>query len=164
MRKVVLSVLVLLPLTLVFGSLDQGSSIGVKWNGILMALAAACLYAVTINLISYKLSGVDSFVITSGQTILAMIMILPLVPEVELLDHTTSVYVVLLGLGIIGTVLPSYVFNTLIKSSGIHLASSTTFLIPIMTTILLIAAGKQAQLHEIIGICGVCVIIFLIRD
>ena len=121
-------------------------------------IAATMCYAISLNVIKYKLADLSSISITS----LAFTFIGPLcIISLFFTDFFTRVQIqenILPGIGavtilsIFGTALAVLLFNYMVKISSPIFASSVTYFIPVVVIILGILYGENVSMIEIGGI------------
>jgi len=122
----------------------------------LIVIATVC-YAVSLNVIKYKLSGLKPMAITSmafifaGAPSLVYLLVTNFPKEVltnaKVLEGVGFVFI----LAVVGTAIAVYLFNHLIKLSTPIFASSVTYFIPVVATLLGVASGESVTYYQIIG-------------
>ena len=135
-----------------------------KAGGLLHILAiilATLCYAISINVIKYKLQGISGITITS----LAFLSILIPSSIVSVLSGSVAViqtndlaldglfYILILS--VIGTAFAVILFNVLIANSSIVFSSSVTYLIPVFAVLIGIWFGEQITFYQVVSMAVV---------
>jgi drug/metabolite transporter (DMT)-like permease len=134
----------------------------------LYILLATLFYGFNVNIIKYKLSGVNALTLTS----LSMLFVLP-IALYYLLVHTPFIttmethplawdsffYVVLLG--IMSTAVAMTMFNKLVQISSTIFASSVTYLIPIIAVIWGLIDNEILLLQHYIGMLVILIGVYI---
>lgn len=122
----------------------------------LVLLATLC-YAISLNVIKYKLTELRPMTITSaaflsvGLPSLIYLFSTDIVRQVSQQEHIWEGIMFVSILAIVGTAIAVYLFNHLIKISSPLFASSVTYFIPVVATILGIIFGESISIYEIVG-------------
>lgn len=145
------------------------NGINYNWNPNILAsaaivVAATICYAISVNLIKFKLAELNAITITSGAfvSMLPWLLIMGLYfvwPQVNNAGTSATVLedTLFIGtLGIIGTGLAVLLFNYLIKISNMLFATSVTYLIPI------VAIGWGWYDNEIISVLDILGILIIL--
>lgn len=134
----------------------------------LFILLATLFYGFNVNIIKFKLSGVDAITLTS----LSMLFVLP-ISLYYLLAHTPFVstmsshplawdsffYVVLLG--IMSTAVAMTMFNKLVQISSTIFASSVTYLIPIIAVVWGLLDNEVLLLQHYVGMLVILIGVYI---
>ena len=78
-------------------------------------------------------------------------------------EQFTLAFTAILLLSVVGTALAIFLFNKLIKSSGMLFASSVTYLIPIVAILWGVLDGESVSIQHIVGILTVFGGVYLIN-
>lgn len=122
----------------------------------LVILATLC-YAISLNVIKYKLSDLRPMTITSaaflsvGLPSLIYLMTTDIVTQVGSQEHIWEGIGYVSLLAVMGTAVAVYLFNHLIKISSPLFASSVTYFIPVVATILGFVYSESISYFEFIG-------------
>lgn len=122
----------------------------------LVILATLC-YAISLNVIKYKLTDLRPMTITSAAFLSVGIPSLIYLLTTDIVDQVRSQENIWEGIGyvsllaVMGTAVAVYLFNHLIKISSPLFASSVTYFIPVVATILGFAYGESISYFEFIG-------------
>lgn len=134
----------------------------------LVLLATLC-YAISLNVIKYKLSELRPMTITSaaflcvGLPSLAYLLSTDIVGQVSSQEHIWEGIGLVSLLAIVGTAVAVYLFNHLIKISSPIFASSVTYFIPVVATILGVLFGESISEYEVMGMLILIVGVLLIN-
>ncbi len=122
----------------------------------LIIVATVC-YATSLNVIKYKLSGLNPMAITSMAFIFAgapsLVYLLAtnfpkaVITNSNVLEGVGFVFI----LAVVGTAIAVYLFNHLIKLSTPIFASSVTYFIPVVATLLGVVSGESVTYYQILG-------------
>jgi len=133
-------------------------------------LATIC-YAISLNLIKYKLKEVDPVAITSVSLLIVGVPIaLYLLVFTDFLELIISKPSSLKGLGyvallaVFGTSLALIVFNKLIKISNVVFAASVTYLIPIIAIMWGVLDGEKFNMINVFWIALIILGVMLVRN
>ena len=136
----------------------------------ILAVAAATLcYAISVNVIKYKLTQYKSIEIASiafGTTLLPSVIILYLSGAIGFLHHTPKAWE---GLGfiailsIVGTVIALFYFNKLIAISSTIFASSVTYIIPIVALFFGLYDGEKINYTQVIAMFVILGGVFMVN-
>lgn len=134
----------------------------------LVLLATLC-YAISLNVIKYKLSELRPMTITSaaflcvGLPSLIYLLSTDIVRQVSSQEHIWEGIGLVSLLAIVGTAVAVYLFNHLIKISSPIFASSVTYFIPVVATILGVMFGESISEYEVMGMLILIVGVLLIN-
>lgn len=123
---------------------------------ILVLLATLC-YAVSLNVIKYKLADLKPMTITSaaflsvGLPSLIYLFSTDIVSEVSSQEHIWEGIGWVSLLAVLGTAVAVYLFNHLIKISSPIFASSVTYFIPVVATAFGVIFKESISQYEVIG-------------
>jgi len=102
-------------------------------------VVATICYATNVNIIKYRLAGLDpvtitalSFVVIGLPAILHLLVFTDFIPRLQTVEGAMTGLIYIAILAIIGTGLALMLFNTLVKIASPVFASSVTYLIPIV--------------------------------
>jgi drug/metabolite transporter (DMT)-like permease len=136
----------------------------------ILAVAAATLcYAISVNVIKYKLTQYKSIEIASiafGTTLLPSIILLYLSGAIGFLQHTPKAWE---GLGfiailsIVGTVIALFYFNKLIAISSTIFASSVTYIIPIVALFFGLYDGETINYTQVVAMFVILGGVFMVN-
>lgn len=135
---------------------------------LLVVMATIC-YALSVNILRYKIHGLDP-IRTTGFALffigIPMGIFLFSSDFVERTLHTPGAWfslscIVLLGL--LSTALSTVMFNRLIKISGALQASSVTYLIPIVATIWGFVDGEALGMFHLLGLGAIMSGVYLVN-
>lgn len=133
-----------------------------------VVLASVC-YALSINVLTYKLKDIDSLRITGFALMFAGIPMGLILFLGDFVSRTRNIpgaeigilYIVILGL--LGTTVSTILFNKLIKISGALPASSVTYLIPIVAILWGIWDGENLGIYHLIGLLLILTGVYLVN-
>ncbi|MFC2100810.1 DMT family transporter [Bacteroidota bacterium] len=164
---------VLLGTTGVIGllSISGGHSFEFNFHYAKFIIMATICYAISLNLIKYKLKELDASVITSVSLLLVGIPITAyLFIFTDFLAQINNNSLALRGVGYIallavfGTSLALIAFNRLIKISNVVFAASVTYMIPIVAIMWGILDGEKFSMFTIFWICIIISGVVLVRN
>jgi drug/metabolite transporter (DMT)-like permease len=132
-------------------------------------LAATLGYAISLNVIKYELGDLRPMAITSASFFIVgipcLIYLLCTGFVTELIENPLvqegALFVSILA--VVGTSIAVYLFNHLIKLSSAIFASSVTYFIPVVATILGIMSHEEVGLFQVIGMSVLIVGVILIN-
>lgn len=155
-------------LLLILGNGNSGAFSGANSYALIIVLATVC-YAFSVNILRYKLTGLDS-IRTTGFALffvgIPMGIYLFSGDFVSKTIHTPGAAFsmsCIVVLGLLGTAVSSVLFNRLIKISGALSASSVTYLIPIVATIWGFADGEHLGAFQLAGLGAILSGVYLIN-
>lgn len=134
----------------------------------LVLLATLC-YAISLNVIKYKLSELRPMTITSaaflsvGLPSLIYLLSTDIIGQISAQKHIWEGIGLVSLLAVMGTAVAVYLFNHLIKISSPLFASSVTYFIPVVATIFGIIFGESISYYEIVGMLVLIVGVLLIN-
>jgi drug/metabolite transporter (DMT)-like permease len=123
---------------------------------VLVVLATLC-YAISLNVIKYKLSDLKPMAITSTSFLFAgvpsaiYLIVIGFPNELMTNDYALEGFGVVSILAIVGTALAVYLFNHLIQISSPIFASSVTYFMPAIATFLGFLAGEDLSYYQLTG-------------
>ena len=104
------------------------------WWAVLASLFACLLYGLALNLVAYRMQGVSSLTITTGNLLASAVLLLPLaVMNVPDAVPAARVWFSVLTLGILCTGLAFQLFYRLVGRIGSSQAVMTTYLVPLFS-------------------------------
>ncbi len=122
----------------------------------LVILATLC-YAISLNVIKYKLSDLRPMTITSAAFLAVGLPSLVYLFTTDIVQQVADQKDIWVGIGFVsllaiaGTAVAVYLFNHLIKISSPLFASSVTYFIPVVATILGVVYGESISAYEFVG-------------
>lgn len=135
----------------------------------LYVVAATVCYAFSVNILRNKLNGLHPLAITSfallfvglpmGGVLFTTDFISRSVSSPQLAISSGSI----LLLGVFGTAVSTVLFNRLIQVSGALVASSVTYLIPLVAAVWGLLDGERIGLHHIAGLVLILSGVYLIN-
>jgi drug/metabolite transporter (DMT)-like permease len=151
--------------------LGQTGEIGLDYSNsfALIVVLAAIFYAISINILRFRLSDIDSVHITGFALLCAGLPMGLFLFTTDFVDRTINLpgaslnlfYIILLGL--FSTSLSTVLFNKLIKKSGALSAASVTYLIPIVAVVWGIIDHERFGIYHIIGLIAILAGVYLIN-
>lgn len=135
---------------------------------VLVILATLC-YAISLNVIKYKLVELKPMTITSAAFLSVGLPSLVYLLSTDIIGQFASQEHIWEGIGIVsllaimGTAVAVYLFNHLIKISSPLFASSVTYFIPVVATLLGVMSGEKISFYEISGMAILIVGVLLIN-
>lgn len=153
----------------------------------LLVVCATVCYAISVNVLRHKLSGLHPLTITSfalmfiglpmGAYLFTTDFIQRTTEGIVSSSSSTSILlfpgdgmnaigvglVAIFLLGVFGTALSTVMFNRLIQLSGPIVASSVTYLIPIVATVWGISFGEHVSMLHVLGLVSVLIGVYLIN-
>ena len=136
---------------------------------ILIVISATLCYAISLNIIKYKLQDVKSMAITSISFAAIGPFCIVYLFTTDFFERINSQPNFMGGIGIIaifafvGTAFAVLLFNRMIKLSSAVFASSVTYFIPIVAILLGFLIGEQVSVLQTSGILVLIVGVFLIN-
>jgi len=136
----------------------------------ILAVATATLcYAISVNVIKYKLTQYKSIEIASiafATTLLPSLVLLYATGAIGFLQQTPKAweglgYITILS--ILGTVIALFYFNKLIAISTTIFASSVTYIIPIVALFFGLYDGEQINFTQIVAMCIILGGVFMVN-
>lgn len=150
-----------------------GNGIGGVFSGdnsyaLFIVLATIC-YALSVNILRYKIHGLDP-IRTTGFALffvgIPMGVYLFSGDFIYRTMHTPGAFFsmsCIIVLGLFSTALSTVLFNRLIKMSGALQASSVTYLIPIVATIWGFADGEILTMLQLVGFGGIMAGVYMVN-
>lgn len=147
-----------------------------KANGIeinyfvLPVIMATLFYALNVNLLREKFAKVPPLILSSATIVAvgpaAMVLLFGFTGFIEKLQHTPGAwqacgYVAILG--VFSTAIALVLFNRLIQIAGTLIASSVTYLMPIVSVMWGIADGEPMHPFRILGLAGILAGVYLVN-
>ena len=135
---------------------------------VLVILATMC-YAISLNVIKYKLADLRPMTITSTSFLFAGIPSFIYLLFTGFASEAMGSAKIMEGIGIVsvlaivGTAVAVYLFNHLIQISSPVFASSVTYFIPAVATLLGFLAGEQLSYYQLAGMIVLIVGVVLIN-
>jgi drug/metabolite transporter (DMT)-like permease len=135
---------------------------------VLVILATLC-YAISLNVIKYKLTELKPMTITSAAFLSVGFPSLIYLFSTDIVGQLSTQENIWTGIGIVsllavmGTAVAVYLFNHLIKISSPLFASSVTYFIPVVATLLGVMLGEKISSYEIIGMLILIIGVLLIN-
>lgn len=123
---------------------------------LLVVLATLC-YATSLNVIKYTLPDLRPMTITSASFIFAGVPSLIYLLSTGFVSQVTTQPNIIEGIGfvsilaVVGTAVAVYLFNHLIQISSPVFASSVTYFIPVVATIMGFIFGEQLSYYQLAG-------------
>lgn len=123
---------------------------------VLVLLATLC-YAISLNVIKYKLVDLKPMTITSAAFLSVGLPSLFYLFTTDIATKVSSQDDIWTGIGYVsllafmGTAVAVYLFNHLIKISSPLFASSVTYFIPVIATVLGVLDNEPISYHEMVG-------------
>lgn len=123
---------------------------------VLVVLATLC-YAISLNVIKYKLTELRPMTITSAAFLSVGIPSLIYLMSTDVVTQFSAQENVWEGIGwvsllaVLGTAVAVYLFNHLIKISSPIFASSVTYFIPVVATVFGILYGEEVNVYQLVG-------------
>lgn len=123
---------------------------------VLVVLATLC-YAISLNVIKYKLTELRPMTITSAAFLSVGIPSLIYLMSTDVVAQFSAQENVWEGIGwvsllaVLGTAVAVYLFNHLIKISSPIFASSVTYFIPVVATVFGILYGEEVNVYQLVG-------------
>jgi drug/metabolite transporter (DMT)-like permease len=121
-------------------------------------VAATVCYAISMNILRHKLNTLNPLTITSFALLFVGIpmgvafFFTGLPQQLTPASHVALPVVSIILLGVIGTAVSTVLFNRLIQLSGTLVASSVTYLIPIVATIWGVLDGEHLIWSHFVGL------------
>lgn len=148
---------------------QSNGSIDPDYSYALLIVAACVCYGISVNVIKYELQGLPTLAISS----LALAAIGP-VCAIYLFGFTDftarlampgswQALAAIFVLGAFGSAVSLILFNQLVKVSTVIVASSVTYLIPIVALIWGIVAGEALGMPQLLGMITILAGIYLIN-
>jgi len=134
----------------------------------LFIVAATICYAFSVNILRYKLSGLDPITTTSftlmfvGIPMGSFLFSTDFISRTEMPGSGFALWCIIL-LGLFGTAISTVIFNRLIKASGALFASSVTYLIPIVATVWGVFDNEKLGLLHVFGLTAILAGVYLIN-
>ena len=131
-------------------------------------LATLC-YGMSVNIIRYKLSDIDSISNTAmvlfftGIPMGISLFFTDFIPRLQNTTGSVQSMIYVLVLGAFGTALSTVLFNKLIKASDALFASSVTYLIPVVAILWGFADGESLTPLHFAGLAGALIGVYLIN-
>jgi len=135
----------------------KNASLNGDWEHIFAIVLATLLYAISLNIIKYKLSSYNSYEITS----LAFFSILPfsiigffstgIIETIQTNSLAMNGLTYVFILSIVGTALAVLLFNRIIAYSSALFASSVTYFIPIVAVMIGFGFGESITIWQVIS-------------
>ena len=153
---------------LILGNGNSGAFSAANSYALIIVLATVC-YAFGVNILRYKLSGLDSIRTTGFALFFVGIPMGIYLFSGDFVSRTMNTpgagfsMSCIVILGIMGTAVSSVLFNRLIKLSGALSAASVTYLIPIVATIWGFADGEKLGVFQLAGLGAVLSGVYLIN-
>jgi drug/metabolite transporter (DMT)-like permease len=144
---------------------SQGSEISLNYYGLYAVLGTFC-YGLNINYIKKNLSHISSLTLSSLCLSIVfwpalILMIFNDIPSIFQLENAKSLFAVFL-LAVFSTALGLVLFNKLIKMVSPVLASTVTYLMPIVSVFWGVYDGEALRFLDLLGVCFVFLGIFAI--
>ena len=136
---------------------------------ILMIVLATFCYALSLNLIKYKLHDLNSMAITSisfvaiGPFCIAYLFTTDFFDRISTQPNFTEGIGIIAILAFVGTAIAVLLFNNMIKISTAVFASSVTYFIPIVAILLGFTLGENVSILQLSGIGVLILGVFLIN-
>jgi len=136
---------------------------------ILIVVLATLCYALSLNIIKYKLHDLNSMAITSISFASIGPFCIAYLFTTDFFDRISAQPNFIEGIGIIGilafigTALAVLLFNKMIKISTAVFASSVTYFIPIVAILLGFTLGESVSILQLVGIGVLILGVFLIN-
>ncbi len=138
-------------------------------NQIIAVAAATLCYAISVNVVKYKLSEYKAIEIASiafGTTLLPSAILAYITGAIDFLQHEPKAWE---GLGfisilsVVGTVIALFYFNKLIAISSTIFASSVTYIIPIVALFFGLSDGESIHYLQILAMFVVLGGVFMVN-
>lgn len=150
-------------------SYNPGSSIGLDYYILMVVIATFC-YALSANVISYKLSHLHTLTISSASFMIVGPMAIGcfLMEDFTNIDTSTDIFDVaiwsMLGLAVLATALGLILFNKLIHVSNVVFATSITYLIPIVALVLgVFFLEEHININQLLGSLIILLAVYLVK-
>ena len=136
---------------------------------ILMIFLATFCYALSLNLIKYKLQDLNSMAITSisfaaiGPFCIAYLFTTDFFDRISTQPNFNEGIGIIAILAFVGTAMAVLLFNNMIKISTAVFASSVTYFIPIVAILLGFTLGENVSILQLSGIGVLILGVFLIN-
>ncbi len=136
----------------------------------LFVVAATLCYGLATNIIRVHLHQIPSLQIAS---ISLGILVLPAIILIWIIDdsfnfHNSEEYLLsfcsLMFLSLIGTSFAVIIYNKLILSAGMMMASSVAYLIPVVAILWGVFSGEKIHITHLIGICVIFIGLYLTNN
>lgn len=144
---------------------------GIELNFYVLPVVLATLfYAINVNLLKVKFAGVSPLLLSSATIVsvgpAAMVLLFGFTGFTAKLIHSPGAwqalsYVVILG--VFSTAIALVLFNRLIQIAGALVASSVTYLMPIVSVLWGLADGEEMHPFRIIGLLGILAGVYLVN-
>lgn len=127
------------------------------WSHIFSVVLATICYAISLNVIKYKLTAYSGLQVTSISFFLMLIPAFFVVWESGVVDtfevnvFAWEGFAYLLILSVVGTALAVLLFNNLIAMASVLFASSVTYLIPIVAVLIGLAYGERISGWQVVA-------------
>jgi len=151
------------------GEMDNINFSEIEWFPFICVMIATLCYGISLNTIKYKLVDLSPITITSisfnlvGIPCLLYLISTGFFTDLYNIPAKQDGYIYLIILSLVGTTLAVYLFNHLIKVSSPAFASSVTYFIPVIATLLGVAIGEQLLITHILGMVILVMGVFLIN-
>ena len=149
--------------------ITSGGHIGaISWHPWLIVIATIC-YALSVNIIRYKLQAVDSILISGfalsivGPPTGIYLFTTDFTERITNNPHALISLGYVLLLAIFGTAISIVLFNRLIKLSGALFASSVTYLIPIVALLWGLADGEHMGIPHLLAMAAILGGVYMIN-
>ena len=138
-------------------------------NQIVAVTAATLCYAISVNVIKYKLSEYKAIEIASiafGTTLIPSVIITYFSGAIDFLRHEPKAWE---GLGfisilsIVGTVIALFYFNKLIAISSTIFSSSVTYIIPIVALFFGLSDGESIHFLQVLSMFVILGGVFMVN-
>ena len=144
---------------------------GIELNFYVLPVVLATLfYALNVNLLKNKFSGVQPLVLSSATIVAvgpaAAVLLFGFTDFTEKMAHAPGaqqalIYVLLLG--VFSTAIALVLFNRLIQLAGPLVASSVTYLMPLVSVLWGIADGEDMHPFRLLGLGGILTGVYLVN-
>lgn len=153
---------------LVFG---QTGGAGVSDTNVfaLFVVLATVFYAISVNILRYKLNSIDSILNTGFALLFAgvpmgiILFTTDFVARTNTADGAGFSLFCIVVLGVLGTGLSTLLFNMLIKTSGALSAASVTYLIPIVAVLWGIWDNELFGVYHVLGFAAILMGVYLVN-
>ena len=134
-----------------------------------VVLAAIC-YALSINILTYKLNTTDSIRNTgfalffTGIPMGIFLFCGDFIQRTQSMEGSGFALICIIILGLFGTTLSTILFNKVIKTSGALAASSVTYLIPIVAVMWGLWDNEVLGIYHLLGLMAILTGVYLVNN